>query len=110
MTPEERVLVLQRKVVERPDDPFVRYGLAMSYRLLGRAAEALDAFEELARRSPDYVPTYLMLGQVLAGLGRADEAARVYEAGASAAARQNDSHAHGELLRAIEDLRSPPGG
>jgi predicted Zn-dependent protease len=104
VTPEDRLALLQRKITERPDDPFVRYGLAMSYRSLGRDAEAEGVFVELSRRCPDYVPTYLMLGQLLAGQGRTEEAARAFEAGVKAAEVKDDRHAREELLRALEAL------
>lgn len=93
-------------VAERPDEPFARYSLAMSYRAVGRGADAAREFEELVRRSPDYVPTYLMLGQQLEALGRPADAARIYAQGAGAAARKGDQHARSELEQALEVLEA----
>jgi len=104
VTPEDRLALLERRLAERPHDPFVHYGLAMCLRSLGRVAEAEGAFEELRRRHPDYVPTYLMLGQLLAGQGRAAEAARAFEDGLKAAEAKGEGHARDELKRALEDL------
>src|SRR5919206_556968 len=81
MTPEQRVEAFRRMVEQRPDEPFARYSLAMSLRAAGRGEDAAREFEELARRKPAYVPTYLMLGQVLEALGRAADAAAAYERG-----------------------------
>ena len=42
----------------------------MEYRSLERLDEALATFEELRARTPDYVPMYLMCGQMLETMGR----------------------------------------
>lgn len=107
MTPEQR-LVAFRKFVERsPDDPFARYSLAMGLRAAGHDAEAAGEFAELARRAPDYVPTYLMWGQVLEKLGRREQAARAYQDGVAAARAARNDHALSELSQALEALKGP---
>ena len=107
VTPEERLAAFQKMVEQRPDEPFARYSLAMSYRSLGRAEESAREFEELLRRKPGYVPAYLMFGQTLEVLGRLEDAARVYADGmAAAAATGKDEHARSELGQALEILRA----
>jgi predicted Zn-dependent protease len=101
MTPEQRLAAFRQFVDRNPDDPFARYSLAMALKSAGRGDDAAAEFRELQRRKPDYVPTYLMLGQVLEGLGRDAEAAKAYEDGIAAAARQNDAHARSELSDAL---------
>lgn len=93
-------------VEQRPDDPFARYSLAMSHRSLGRSEQAVAEFEELLRRNPQYVPTYLMLGQVLETLGRAADAANIYERGVAVAIRAQNEHARSELSQALDVLRA----
>ena len=93
-----------------PDDPFARYSLAMALRSAGRAPEAAAEFGELARRRPDYVPAYLMLGQTLETLGRPGDAAKAYEDGIAAATRTNDMHARSELGQALEAVRARGAG
>ena len=105
MTPEKRLAAFQKMVAERPGEPFARYSLAMALRSSGRDAEAAREFEELRRRSPEYVPTYLMLGQVLEALGRGEEAGKAYQDGIAQAGRANNPHAQGELRQALEILR-----
>jgi predicted Zn-dependent protease len=104
VTPEQRLEAFRKLVEQRPNEPFARYSLAMSYRTTGRGEDAARELEALSRRSPDYVPTYLMLGQVLEGLGRAAEAAGAYERGIAAATRGNDAHARSELGQALDVL------
>ena len=109
MTPEQRLEAF-RKIVERtPDDPFARYSLAMGHRGAGQLDEAERAFAELARRAPDYVPTYLMWGQVLEILERPADAAAAYERGIVAATAARNDHALSELRQASETLRGRAG-
>jgi hypothetical protein len=86
------------------EDPFVWYGLAMEYRSLERHIEALATFEALRARTPDYVPMYLMCGQMLESTGRATEARVWLEAGIGAARAKGDSHAQSELEGALQAL------
>ncbi len=106
MTPEQRLTAFRKMVEARPDEPFARYSLAMSHRSLGELEEAARQFEELTRRRPEYVPTYLMLGQVLEALGRREEATRAYVEGLAASGRAGDDHAGSELAAALESLRA----
>ena len=106
MTPEQRIEAFRAFVAKSPDDPFARYSLAMALRAAGRADDAIAEFRETARRKPDYVATYLMLGQVLETARRDEEAAKAYEDGIAAATRMNDSHARSELTEALEAVRA----
>jgi predicted Zn-dependent protease len=106
MTPEQRLEAFRKFVEKSPGDPFARYSLGMALRSAGRPEEAAAELQELARRTPEYVPTYLMLGQVLETLGRDGEAAAAYEAGAAQAARKQDGHAQSELSQALEAVRT----
>jgi predicted Zn-dependent protease len=104
MVAMSRLETLRRIATQRPDDPFPQYGLAMELRRSGAHDEALGAFAALEQRAPDYVPQYLMHGQLLGELGRKDEARAVLERGQHAAAKKGDAHAASELASALEDL------
>jgi predicted Zn-dependent protease len=110
MTQEQRLEAFRQFVEKSPDDPFARYSLAMALRGAGRVDEAITEFRELARRAPEYVPTYLMLGQALEALGNDGEAAQAYEHGIAQAARKQDGHAEGELTSALEAVRARGAG
>jgi predicted Zn-dependent protease len=86
------------------DDPFVWYGLAMEYRSLRRFDEALSTFEALRARTPDYVPMYLMCGQMLESMGRAEEARGWLSSGIENARKKGDTHAVSELESALATL------
>jgi len=106
VTPDQRIEAFRAFVAKSPDDPFARYSLAMALRGAGRGEEAAEQFVELRRRTPDYVPAYLMLGQTLEALARDGEAAQAYEDGMAAATRKNDMHARNELEQALEAVRA----
>jgi predicted Zn-dependent protease len=86
------------------ENPFAWYGLAMEYRALSRFEEALWAFETLRARTPDYVPMYLMCGQMLEQMGRIADAKTWLALGLEAARKKGDSHAAGELEGALAAL------
>ena len=95
---------LEAMLAQDPNDPFLRYGLAMEHTGAGDDEAAAKCFGELLRIAPDYVPAYLQAGQVLARLGREDEARAVYRAGVVAAQRAGDAHAAGELQGFLDML------
>lgn len=84
-------------VTAQPDEPLMRYALAMEYRNLGDLENAAETFRDLVRRSPSYVPSYLMLAQTLLAMGRTDEARPVVELGIEVAEKAGDAHTASEL-------------
>jgi hypothetical protein len=85
-------------------DPLPWYMLAMEFRSLSRHDEALETFEKLRLRSPEYVPMYLMCGQMLETMGRVEDARVWLSAGIDVARKRGDGHALGELEGALAAL------
>jgi tetratricopeptide (TPR) repeat protein len=100
----DRLSMLLSMVTTKPNDPFPRYGVAMEYKKLGRNEDAVQAFAELAQHHPRYVPGYLMHGNLLEAMGRADDARSVYARGLEVARAAGDDHAEGELRAARDAL------
>ena len=100
----DRIATFRSFIAKSPTDPFPRYGLAMELKGNGQVEEAWAAFEELITQFPDYVPTYLMAGGTLVGLGRKDEAAEIYRKGIEVAQRRGDQHARRELESALAEI------
>jgi predicted Zn-dependent protease len=84
-------------------DSFALYALAMEYRKEARAADALTTFETLRSKDPDYLPMYLMAGQVLLEAERSAEARVWLEAGIALASRKGDGKARNELEAALSE-------
>jgi predicted Zn-dependent protease len=96
--------MLEEFVSKKPDDAFSRYGLAMECMNGGDPAAADTHFRALLASSPDYIPAYLMYGQLLARESRAGEARQILSTGIAAAAKTGDQHARSEMEALLNDL------
>jgi predicted Zn-dependent protease len=99
-----RIDQLKAMLAETPDDAELRYFLAMAYTSAGENDSALSCFRQLAAESPGYVPAYVQSGQLLAKLGREDEARKVFRSGIAAAQKAGDLHAAGEMEAFLDSL------
>jgi Flp pilus assembly protein TadD len=104
MNQRSRKEQLEDLLAEHPDDPFLRYGLAMEHVSAGHDGEAVRCFRDLRAITPEYVPAYLQEGQALVRLGRHAEARSVFAAGVRIAEEQGDSHAAGEMQAFMEGI------
>jgi tetratricopeptide (TPR) repeat protein len=100
----KRLDMFDTMIAKGSQDPFVHYARAMELRSLERLEDALGAYQEVMRAFPDYVPTYLMAGQVAEQLGHVDQARASLEAGIAAAQRTGDGHALSELRGLLATL------
>jgi predicted Zn-dependent protease len=96
--------VLEEFVEKSPRDAFSRYGLAMECMSDGDAAAAIQQFGLLIEQHADYVPAYLMYGQLLARESRPDDAKQILSRGIAAAATKGDQHASSEMEALLADL------
>lgn len=104
MTEKSRVEQLQEFVAQKPQDPLTRYMLAMELKKLGRNDDSLKEFSALHEKVQDYVPAYLMHGQLLNALGRSDDARAVLDRGIAVAQRVGNMHALGEMTELRDSL------
>src|SRR3989442_1711900 len=89
---------LEEFVATKPDDAFSRYGLALECMNNGDSASAGLHFRALLERNADYIPAYLMYGQLLVREQRIEEAKRVLANGiAAAAVKKGNEHARSEM-------------
>lgn len=100
----DRLGMLRKMAAAKPDEPFPAYGLAMELSKQGHTGEARTTFAALVGRLPDYVPAYLMYGNLLVSMGAKADAAAVFTTGIDAAKRGGDDHARGELQGALDEL------
>lgn len=96
--------MLEEFVAKKPDDAFSRYGLAIECMNSGDTAAADTQFRALLERNADYVPAYLMYGQMLARESRNEEAKQVITKGIAAASQKGDAHAQSEMEALLRDL------
>jgi hypothetical protein len=96
--------MLEGFVAAKPGDAFALYGLAMECANVGDTAAANDHFKSLIETHPDYVAAYYQYGQMLARLGRTDEARNTLRVGIATTLRTGDEHARSEMEAALADL------
>lgn len=96
--------MLEEFVAKKPDDAFSRYGLAMECMNSGDPTAADTHFRALIERNADYIPAYLMYGQLLARESRNDDAKRVLTAGMAAASKKGDEHARSEMETLLNEV------
>jgi predicted Zn-dependent protease len=99
----KRLAMLESMTRAGGADAFAWYGLAMEYRREQRTDDALSTFDQLKQLHPDYLPMYLMAGQVLLQAGRPQEARGWLEAGVSVGEAQGNDKAVGELRDALNE-------
>ena len=100
----DRIALLTEILTANPDDTFARYGLALEYSKAGQTEQALEEFETLIAKNPDYTPAYFMAAQTLATASRTDEAKRMLLDGIGSARRTGNQHAQSEMTAMLEEL------
>lgn len=96
--------VLEEFVAKAPGDAFSRYGLAMECMSSGDPAAAVLNFGVLLEKHPDYIPAYLMYGQLLFREARAADAKKILSTGIAAARQKGDQHAVSEMEALLSEL------
>ena len=96
--------MLEEFVAKKPDDAFSRYGLAMECMNSGDPAAADTHFRALLERNSDYIPAYLMYGQLLVREQRIEEAKQVLANGIVAAVKKGNEHARSEMEALLTEL------
>jgi predicted Zn-dependent protease len=96
--------MLEEFVAKKPDDAFSLYGLALECMDSGDSAAADQHFRALLARNADYIPGYLMYGQLLVREDRAGEAKQVLSNGIAAASKAGNQHARSEMETLLKDI------
>lgn len=89
---------------ESPEDPFLKYAIAAEYLKQNEEQEALERFEQLIDKHPDYVGTYYHLGKLYEKLDKLELAVITYKSGIDIARKSRNFHALGELQGALSFL------
>lgn len=99
-----RLEKLQKMLAADPNDPFLRYGVALEYKSLGDPRQAIQSLEQLQTDSPDYVPTYYILAELYSAIGEREKAILTARLGIDYAIKSGDVHAASELRAALEEF------
>jgi tetratricopeptide (TPR) repeat protein len=101
----KRLAILEKMVGGGSADAFTHYALALEYRRESRVDEARAAFEALKVKDPEYLPMYLMAGQLLSEAGQTEAARGWLEAGITVAQQRGDMKTLGELESELAQLK-----
>jgi Flp pilus assembly protein TadD len=104
MTAKSRLQQIGDMLQEDPNDPELRYMLAMEHASQGDDAGAVRVFRELIQMAPGYLPAYHMAGRTLYRLGRLSEARELLQSGIPIALKQGNEHAAGEMQELLDNL------
>ena len=102
----KRLAMLEKVTASAAADSFAFYCLGMEYRKEGRVDDALAAFGTLRTRDANYLPMYLMAGQMLREASRLTDAVSWLEQGIELAKQKNDSKALGELESELSTVQA----
>ncbi len=95
---------IEALLADNPDDPFLRYGLALELEKESRHEESIGHLRALMRLDTPYVPAFFMSAQQFAKLSRIDEARTSLRDGIEQARAQGNSHAAGEMAEFLASL------
>lgn len=96
----DRLEKLQQFLSQTPNEPFLKYAIALEYLKLNQDQLALQHFEKITQEHPLYVGTYYHLGKLYEKLNLEEKALPCYEKGMEVARQLEDHHAFSELQSA----------
>lgn len=94
-----RIAQLKQFLKEEPEDPFLKYALAMEY-LDTEPSKSRELFESLLENHPDYIGTYYHAAALYAEMDQRELAEKTYQTGIEKAKALNEAHALKELKTA----------
>ena len=89
---------------ENPNDPFLRYAMALEHLKIQEDEKALDIFRNLLITNPMYVGTYYHIGKLQEKMELFDDALESYKKGMAVATKIKDRHSFNELQGAYNML------
>ena len=99
-----RLKQLEELLRNEPNDPFLRYGVAMEHKKAGRLELALEWFAKTLEADATYCYSCYQEGQIIQLLCLSHASRQVYLRSIAAARQCNDQHAAGEMQVALDAL------
>ncbi|UCC24101.1 MAG: tetratricopeptide repeat protein [Gemmatimonadales bacterium] len=98
-----RIDALRSMLDKRPDDPRLRFGLALEYLNAGQLAEGVEQLREYLSSTEDEGNAWGRLGAALYELGREEEAREAYRRGIAQAEKHGHPTMADEFREILED-------
>lgn len=99
-----RLDMLNSMLAEDPYDGFLIFAIAKEFEKAGDVEGAIQKYEELKSKDPEYVGLYYHLAHLYAESDQLDKAMEIYDQGITIAKKQSDFHALSELAGAKKNL------
>ncbi len=99
-----RIDWLRKQVALDPNDPRLRFGLALEFEKLGRWEQVVEELRNYLALTDDQGNAWGRLGRALHELGRGDEARSAYAQGIEAATRHGHPGMAAEFEEVLEEL------
>lgn len=99
-----RLSQLRSMLAEDPGDVFLRYAIALELRRRGEDDAAHAAFKALLTDEPGHLPSYYQLTELLAEIGRIEEARNWCERGIEESKAQGQTKVLGEFQSLLDQL------
>lgn len=100
----DRIDALRRMMERRPEDPRMRFGLALEYLTADRLEEGVEQLRAYLDLADDEGNAWGRLGAALEQLGQRAEAVNAYRTGIEAAERHGHPTMAEEFRLALEDM------
>lgn len=100
----DRIGKIKEMLLQSPEDSFLQHALALEYIKLGEKQTALEIFENLLEKNPQYVGSYYHIAKLAEDLQDQKSAVQWYEKGMQIAKQLGEKHAYNELQAAYEEL------
>lgn len=101
----DRLAQIQQFLKDEPDNPELKYFLAMEHLSRKEYGNALSVFQGIFELHPDYIANYYQYGLLLFESGKFAESKTVLEQGISKAAETGNQKAVSELNELLEDVK-----
>ncbi len=100
----QRIVLLEKYILEEPDNPFNYYALAMEYYEY-QPEQATIILAKLAEQHPDYLPTYFKLAHLHWEVEQWEQADIFFQKGIALAEELHDAKALQELKSAYQNFQ-----
>ena len=100
---QDRLKLLLEYYKDDPNDPFNIYALATEYKSAD-PEKALEYFELLVNKHPDYLATYYHLANLYLDMGEEEKAKTTFENGIEKATARNEALLLRELKNAYDEF------
>ena len=100
----DRIYELKNLLKDDPEDTFLHYALGLEYIKTGDEELALERFEILMNKYPDYLPVYYQAAHLYLAKGENDQAEITFKKGIALAGRLEEIKTSQELLNAYNNF------